>query len=92
MKEVIQMRSKEAICRRIQELCVKNGLTVNGLSTRCGITQSTLNNIVHGGSKNPTVDTVRRICAGLNMPLKQFFDTPEFDAASGIDTKLSKEL
>lgn len=80
------------IAKRITALCDENNITLNRLGFLCGITQSTLNNIVHGGSKNPTVDTVRRICTGLNMPLKQFFGTPEFDAAAGIDTKLSKEL
>lgn len=78
MKEVIQMRSKEAICRRIQELCLLNGLTVNGLSTRCGITQSTLNNIVSGRNNSATVATIQKICDGLDMELPEFFDSDLF--------------
>ena len=42
------MRTKDAIRRRIQELCLEHNLTVNGLSTKCGMTQSTVNNIVSG--------------------------------------------
>ena len=35
----------EASCKRILQLCKTNEITLNGLSTTCGITQSTLNNI-----------------------------------------------
>ncbi|MBR6525086.1 MAG: helix-turn-helix transcriptional regulator [Clostridia bacterium] len=80
------------IANRILALCTEKNITLNKLSFLCGITQSTLNNIIHGGSKNPTVDTVRRICTGLNMPMKSFFDTPEFDAATRIDTNTENGL
>ncbi|UKI16918.1 MAG: helix-turn-helix transcriptional regulator [Ruminococcus sp.] len=35
----------QAIQRRIRELCADRNITINKLSTICGITQSTLNNI-----------------------------------------------
>lgn len=44
----------------------------------CGITQSTLNNIVSGISKNPTVSTIKKVCDGLNISLSDFFDTDIF--------------
>ena len=68
----------KAVGMRIQELCGMHHLTLNKLGAVCGITQSTLNNIVHGGSKNPTVETVRRICLGLDISLRDFFDAPCF--------------
>lgn len=68
------MRIKEAIRLRILELCAENGLTVNGLSARCGITQSTLNNIVSGRNNSATVATIQKICDGLDMELPDFFD------------------
>ena len=55
-----------------------NGLTVNGLSTRCGITQSTLNNIVSGRNNSATVATIQKICDGLDMELPEFFDSDLF--------------
>ena len=67
-----------AVAHRIQNLCRERNITVNKLATLCHITQSTLNNIVHGGSKKPTVDTVFRICRGLEITLSQFFDDPCF--------------
>lgn len=42
------MNIGEATKLRIKDLCQKNGITLNKLATICGITQSTLNNIVGG--------------------------------------------
>jgi transcriptional regulator with XRE-family HTH domain len=72
------MRTKEAIRQRILELCKCNGLTVNGLSGKCGITQSTLNNIVSGRNNSATVSTIQKVCDGLEMELPEFFDSELF--------------
>ena len=72
------MRTKEALCLRIQQLCRERNLTVNGLSARCGITQSTLNNIVSGRNNSTTVSTVQKICDGLEMELPEFFNSDLF--------------
>ena len=72
------MRTKEAIRKRIQELCLENNLTVNGLSIKCGITQSTVNNIVSGRNNSATIATVKKICDGLDMELPEFFDSDLF--------------
>lgn len=72
------MNIGEAIGTRILELCKKRELSLNKLGTICGITQSTLNNIVSGVSKNPTVSTVKKVCDGLDISLTEFFDTDLF--------------
>ena len=72
------MRSNEAIRLRILELCKCNGLTVNGLSGKCGITRSTLNNIVSGRNNSATVSTIQKVCDGLEMELPEFFDSELF--------------
>ena len=72
------MRTKEALCLRIQQLCDERNLTVNGLSARCGMTQSTLNNIVSGRNSSTTVSTVQKICDGLEMELPDFFNSDLF--------------
>lgn len=72
------MRSKEAIQMRITELCRQRRLSVNGLSAKCGITQSTLNNIVSGRNNSATVSTIQKICDGLDMELPEFFDSDLF--------------
>ena len=63
---------------RIAELCEERGITVNKLSTICGITQSTLNNIVGGRNNSTTVSTVKKICDGLDISLADFFNTETF--------------
>ena len=50
----------------------------NGLSARCGITQSTLNNIVSGRNNSATVSTIQKLCDGLEMELPDFFDSDLF--------------
>lgn len=72
------MRTKDAIRQRILELCEDNELSVNGLSSYCGITQSTLNNIVSGRNNSTTVTTIKKICDGLHMELVDFFDSDLF--------------
>lgn len=72
------MTLKEAIIRRILNLCEEHGLTVNRLSTVCGMTQSTLNNIVNGRNKSTTTSTVKKICDGLDITIADFFDDPLF--------------
>lgn len=70
----------QAIQRRIRELCDERNITINKLSTICGITQSTLNNIFSHSSTKPTVSTIKKICDGLDMTLSEFFDTEYFNS------------
>ncbi len=74
------MTLESAIKNRILELCNQNNLTLNKLATICGITQSTLSNIINGVSKNPSTATIKKICDGLGITLGVFFSTPEFNA------------
>ena len=72
------MNISEAVVIRILELCRERNITVNKLSTICGITQSTLNNIVNRESTNPTVSTIKKICDGLEITIVDFFNTEDF--------------
>ncbi len=67
-----------AVRMRITELCGERGITVNKLATLCGITQSTLNNIVSGRNQGATVSTIKKICDGLDITIQQFFDADCF--------------
>ncbi len=68
----------EAVRRRILELCRERLITVNGLSYLCGITQSTLSNLVRGRNQ-ATVSTIKKICDGLEITIQDFFNSPLFD-------------
>ena len=73
------MRVGEAVRFRILELCRAHDITLNKLSTICGITQSTLNNIVSGRNSTTTVSTIQKICDGLEITILDFFTSPLFE-------------
>ncbi len=73
------MNIGEAVRLRILELCDSRKITVNKLSTICGITQSTLNNITSGRNSGTTVSTVKKICDGLEISIVDFFNAEIFE-------------
>lgn len=73
------MRIGEAVRLRILELCEGRKITVNRLSTLCGITQSTLSNITGGRNQSTTISTLKKICDGLEISIGEFFASPLFE-------------
>lgn len=73
------MNIGKAVRLRIIELCNENNITVNKLATICGITQSTLNNIINGRNNSTTISTIKKICDGLNIEIIEFFSSPLFN-------------
>ena len=73
------MRVNEAVKMRILELCREHHITLNKLSTICGITQSTLNNIISGRNATTTVSTIQKICDGLEITILDFFSSYLFE-------------
>ena len=71
--------TKAAVRARILDLCAQRQITVNRLATISGVTQSTLNNIVSGRNNSATVSTIKKLCDGLDISLREFFDVPAFD-------------
>jgi len=69
----------EAARLRILGLCRERNMTVNRLSGVCGLTQSTLNNIVSGRNNSATISTIKKICDGLEITIQDFFNSPIFD-------------
>ena len=67
------MRIGEAVRLRILQLCKESNITVNKLSIICGITQSTLNNIISGRNNTTTISTIKKICDGLDISVQDFF-------------------
>ncbi len=72
------MDLQEATKKRILALCNEKDITINKLATLAGVRQSTVNNLIDGTSKTPTLLTVLRLCLGLDMQLKDFFDDEVF--------------
>lgn len=69
----------KAVKNRILQLYEEKDLTVNALANMAGLPPSSIKNILYGKSKNPKIATTKIICDGLNLSLKEFFDSPEFD-------------
>jgi len=69
----------DIIIKRILTLCEEQKITVNKLATLSGMTQSTLENIVKGNTKQPGLRTLHRLAQGLGMTLSQFLDFPEIE-------------
>ena len=72
------MRLKKALQLRILALCKERRLSLNALSSRCGLRQSTLNNIISGRNNSATVATVKKLCDGLDITIEAFFSSPLF--------------
>ena len=73
------MDAKQAIAARIEELCKAHGIAVNALANNAGISPSTIYSMLNTKSMNPGVVTIKQICDGLDISLRQFFDSPLFD-------------
>lgn len=67
--------------RRLYELMQERNLSLNKLATLSGIKYSTLQMAVKRGGQL-SIDTIERICAGLEIPLVSFFDVEEVQRAS----------
>ena len=79
------MQISEAVKERIINLCHDNNISINKLAVMGGQTQSTLQSLIDGKSKNPKLLTLVRVCDSLNITLKKFFDD---DLFNNIDTEL----
>lgn len=72
------MNIGEATKLRVIEICKERDITINKLATMCGVTQSTLNNIVSGRNNGTNISTIKKICDGANISIQDFFDSSLF--------------
>ncbi len=72
------MNVSQAVVKRILELCNERNLSINALSIISGITQSTVNDIVNGTTYNTGIATIKKLCDGLEISIREFFDSDLF--------------
>ena len=72
------MTTREAVVKRIIELCDEKGITINGIANIAAIPPSTIKNIIYGVSKNPGIVTIKMLCDGFDISLSDFFDSELF--------------
>ena len=73
------MTYSDAVIKRLTELCTERNITVNKLASLSGITQSTVENIVSGKTKNPKLKTLHKLAVGLGMSVSELLDFPEMN-------------
>lgn len=74
------MDTVSAIRGRILGLCGQRGITINKLATLSALPPSSIKNILYGKSRDPKILTLKKLCDGLDITLREFFDSPEFEA------------
>ena len=73
------MLIKEAVEKRILELCQERNIAVNTLANIAGIPPSTVYSMLNNKSQNPGIVSLKKICDGLDISIRDFFDTDIFD-------------
>lgn len=76
---VIIMNAKEAVAKRIHELCKARNIALNALANISGVSPSTVYSMLNNSSKNPGVVSLQKLCDGLEITLREFFDSPLFE-------------
>ena len=73
------MNAKQAVSARILELCKQRGIAINALANSAGISPSTIYSILNTKSMNPGIVTIKQICDGIDISLREFLDSPIFE-------------
>lgn len=68
------MNIKDAIVARFKKLCEQEGIKLNELATRAGITLSTVYSMMDNRRRDLSVLTVKKLCDGLEISVTDFFD------------------
>ena len=73
------MNTKEAVAKRIIELCQQKNLSINALANMSGVSPSTIYSMLNAKSQNPGVVSIKKLCDGLEISIREFFDNSIFD-------------
>lgn len=75
MKDEVTDTLDQRIARRVRELRAAQGLTLEQLSSRSGVSRSMIS-VVERGESSPTAALLDKLAAGLGVTLNAFFDAP----------------
>lgn len=73
------MTALQAVKLRIMQLCDERKITINKLATESAVSASTIKSIFYGNSVNPGIVTIKKLCDGMDISLKEFFEADYFD-------------
>lgn len=69
----------EAVVQRILQLCEQQNISISHLCTLSTLPPSTIYSVINFKSKNVRLDTLQKLCNGLNLSLIDFFNSDLFD-------------
>jgi transcriptional regulator with XRE-family HTH domain len=78
------MNAKEAVAQRIIQLCSERNIAVNALATVSGMSPSTIYSILNAKSQNPGIVSIQKLCDGLEISLREFFDSSFFEGLEQV--------
>ena len=73
------MNTKEAVAKRILALCDEKKIAINALANLSGVSPSTVYSMLNEKSQNPGVVSLKKLCDGFDITLREFFNSPIFD-------------
>lgn len=79
------MKAQGGIRKRIMEIANQKNLSINKVANNCFINTSTITSLLNGHSKKSEIATISRICYGLGVSIREFFDSPIFDDINDIE-------
>ena len=73
------MNVKQATVSRFQELMDARSIRPNELANLSGVTPSTVYSMLDERRRELSINTIKKLCDGLDITLGEFFSTEVFD-------------
>ena len=73
------MNTKEAVAERIIQICRERNMAINALANISGVAPSTIYSMLNEKSQNPGVVSIKKLCDGWDISLRDFFNSELFD-------------
>ncbi len=73
------MKVKDVVAKRFQELCNERNMKINELANISGVTPSTVYSMMDNNRRDISINTIKKLCDGLDITLGEFFSTADFD-------------
>ena len=70
---------KDAVVKRFKEICSEREIKPNELANISGVTPSTVYSLFDDSRRNVSISTIKILCDGLDITLKEFFSSNIFD-------------
>ena len=74
------MTVKDAVAERFIEICEERKMKYNELATVSGVTPSTVYSLLDKRRREVNISTIKKLCDGLELSLKDFFNSQIFDS------------